>query len=175
METRYFLSNGDQEAQLTGVQKKFILKLIDTFEDFGKKISSAHNIKITDANIDNVSIAASAFQCDAIEKNQRSIFCRDGMAENTSLFHYISRNYYVNIENRDNEVFDVRIIKRTNRLGTSRYWDVGEKVHISREGKQGKCKVFTVIESGGEKKFNIYKIDNDESWYDDFLNEVCNL
>lgn len=176
METRYFLSDGSQEAKLTGKQKRFILKLIDVFGDFSKKISNAHNVKITDANIDNVSIAASNFQCDAIEKNQRSVFCRDGITEDTSLFHYISRNYYVNIENRNNEVFDVKIIKRTNRLGTSRYWNVDEKVHISRENKPGKCKIFTIVEKdGNEKKFSIHEIDNDESWYDDFLNEVCNL
>lgn len=173
MEARYFLSNGDQEAQLTGAQKSFILKIIDAFGDFGKKISNAHNVKIADADIENVSIAAGKFQRNAIDEKQRSIFCRDGITDNISLFHYISHDYYVNIENRDNEVFDIRIVKRTKKVGMSRYWDVVEKVHISRGDMQKQNKSLSIIENG-EKIFNI-RIDNDESWYDDFLDEVCNL
>lgn len=156
METKFLF----EERQLTGSQEDLLCELIEIFSNFSSKIRKCKFIDIC-ADYDPSNYTGQ-FQSKIIV--EPIIIFRNGNND-AEYYYYFSKDNYVMLEIKNGEVVYLKIIQHGEKIVKNVY-DIIIRVEIKKDEDNS---------GNSEKTYYIKGIDEDESWYKDFIMEARSL
>lgn len=159
--TRLFLGKEVKKNSISAAQESFIMRVIDFFIDFEKKLYHNGRVSVTDSN--DASEAAARFNANKIGENEHLVICRDG--KDVDFFYYVSKNFYVMLESgKTGDIMSLNILR------------VGDPIMlISRKIYPAETLLGIVMSKEQDNAFIINELEDNEAMYDAFMEEIYSV